>query len=99
MEELVSLRTVELKNLSNEQQKEIETRQKTEKALRESLGRVKTLSGLLPLCSHCKKVRDDKGYWNQIDAYIQENSEVDINHGICPECADKYYPGMNLYDD
>lgn len=67
--------------------------------LKNALAEVKTLSGLLPLCLHCKKVRDDKGYWNQIEAYIERNSEVDISHSICPECAEKYYPDMDLYRD
>jgi PAS domain S-box-containing protein len=60
--------------------------------LKKALKDVKQLSGLLPLCSHCKKVRDDKGYWNQIDAYISKHSEADISHSICPDCAKKYYP-------
>ena len=60
---------------------------------------VKTLGGLLPICSYCKKIRDDKGYWNQIEAYIQENSEAQFSHGICQECAEKHYPGMDLYGD
>lgn len=68
-------------------------KQLSEKALRE----VKTLSGLLPVCSHCKKVRDDKGYWNQIEAYVMAHSNAGFSHGICPECAEKHYPGMNLY--
>ena len=53
---------------------------------------IKTLSGLLPLCSHCKKIRDDKGYWNQIESYISARSDVDFSHSICPDCLEKYYP-------
>lgn len=68
-------------------------------SLQAALKEVRKLSGLLPLCSYCKKVRDDNGYWNQIDAYIQENSEADISHSICPECAKKYYSDLDLYDD
>ena len=60
--------------------------------LREALDRVKTLSGLLPICASCKKVRDDQGYWNQIEAYIEAYSEAQFSHGICPECARKLYP-------
>lgn len=66
--------------------------------LKEALLQVKRLSGLLPLCSYCKKVRDDRGYWNQIDAYLQEHSEADISHSICPECAEKYYAELDLYE-
>jgi PAS domain S-box-containing protein len=62
------------------------------KRLQESLAEIKTLRGILPLCSFCKKVRDDKGYWEQVDIYIKEHSEADISHGICPECFKKYYP-------
>ncbi len=60
--------------------------------LREALDQVKRLSGLLPICATCKKIRDDKGYWNEIESYICEHSEADFTHGICPECAEKYYP-------
>ena len=60
--------------------------------LQDALAEVKTLSGLLPICSNCKKIRDDKGYWNQIESYIAKHSEVDFSHSICPECAKKLYP-------
>jgi PAS domain S-box-containing protein len=62
------------------------------KELRESLAEIKTLRGILPLCSFCKKVRDDKGYWEQVDIYISKHSEADISHSICPECLKKHYP-------
>ena len=60
--------------------------------LREALAKVKKLSGLLPMCASCKKIRDDKGYWNQLEAYVRDHSEADFSHGICPECAKKLYP-------
>ncbi len=60
--------------------------------LQDAITKVKTLSGLLPICSSCKKIRDDKGYWNQIELYLRENSEVEFTHGICPDCARKIYP-------
>jgi CheY-like chemotaxis protein len=66
----------------------------TMKALKEALDKVKLLSGLLPICAHCKNVRDDKGYWSQIEAYIDAHSEVRFSHGICPECVKKLYPGL-----
>jgi len=62
--------------------------------LQQALAKVKTLSGLLPICSSCKKIRDDKGYWNQIETYIRERSEADFTHGICPACAKILYPGL-----
>jgi PAS domain S-box-containing protein len=65
--------------------------------LQKSLSEVKTLRGFLPICSHCKKIRDDEGYWNQIELYIQKHSETEFSHGICPECAKKYYPDFDLY--
>ena len=62
--------------------------------LRDALSRVKLLSGLLPICASCKKIRDDKGYWNQIESYIRDHSEANFSHGICPECARKEYPEL-----
>ena len=63
------------------------------------LKKIETLRGILPICSHCKKIRDDKGYWNQIESYIHNHSDAEFSHGICPECAKKLYPDMDLYDD
>jgi len=60
--------------------------------LQKSLGKVRKLSGLLPICASCKKIRDDSGYWNQIEAYIRDHSEATFSHGICPECTRKLYP-------
>ena len=60
--------------------------------LKDTISKVKTLSGFLPICSSCKKIRDDKGYWNQIESYISEHSEVDFSHSICPACEKKLYP-------
>jgi hypothetical protein len=65
--------------------------------LNKALEEVKTLSGFLPICASCKKIRDDKGYWNQIEAYISEHSEAEFSHGICPECIEKLYP--DIYND
>jgi len=67
--------------------------------LKDALNSIKTLNGLLPICSHCKMIRDDQGYWNQIEVYIQKHSDAAFSHSICQECAKKYYPDMNLYDD
>jgi len=67
-------------------------REKLIRELQEALAQVKLLSGMLPICSSCKKVRDDKGYWNQIEVYIQDHSEAEFSHGICPECMKKLYP-------
>ena len=59
--------------------------------LQEAHAKIKTLRGLLPICASCKKIRDDKGYWNQLEAYIQNNSHAEITHGICPECMKELY--------
>ncbi len=63
--------------------------------LAEALSKVKLLSGFLPICSSCKKIRDDKGYWTQIESYIRDHSEAEFSHGICPECYKKLYPEFN----
>jgi PAS domain S-box-containing protein len=60
--------------------------------LENALAKVKTLSGLLPICAGCKKIRDDQGYWGQIEIYIQSHSEAKFTHSMCPECTKKYYP-------
>ena len=65
--------------------------------LQEALAEVKILSGLFPICASCKKIRDDKGYWNQIDSYIQEHSEAKFSHGLCPECTDGLYGKQDWY--
>jgi YesN/AraC family two-component response regulator len=59
--------------------------------LNAALTKVKLLSGFLPICASCKKIRDDKGYWQQIESYIHEHSEAEFSHGICPDCAKKIY--------
>jgi PAS domain-containing protein len=69
-----------------------EEREKLITELRDALAKVKLLSGMLPICASCKKVRDDDGYWNQIDTYIRDHADVEFSHGICPDCAKKLYP-------
>ncbi|HJX31880.1 MAG TPA: PAS domain S-box protein, partial [Thermodesulfobacteriota bacterium] len=75
-----------------------EEREKLILELRASLEKVKTLGGLLPICAACKKIRDDKGYWNQIDSYIRDHSEAEFTHGICPECMKKLYPDFEIVE-
>ena len=60
--------------------------------LQKALSEVKLLSGFLPICASCKKIRDDKGYWSQIETYIQQHSEAEFSHSICPDCVKKLYP-------
>lgn len=63
----------------------------------EALEKVKQLSGLLPICANCKKIRDDAGYWHDVAVYIRDHSEADFSHGICPDCAKELYP--EFYDE
>ncbi|MDT8377585.1 MAG: response regulator [Desulfotignum sp.] len=65
--------------------------------LRQALTKIRQLSALLPICMYCKKIRDDKGYWRELQAYIQENTDTVFSHGICRECAQKNYPELDLY--
>ncbi len=67
-------------------------REKIISKLQESISEVKVLSGLLPICASCKKIRDDKGYWNMLEVYIRDHSEAEFSHGLCPECMMKVYP-------
>lgn len=60
--------------------------------LQEALAKIKTLRGLIPMCANCKKIRDDKGYWEAVETYIEERSQAEFSHGICPECLKKLYP-------
>lgn len=82
-------------NLQGEMAGRIQTQADNEKLIAEleaSLANVRRLSGLLPICASCKKIRDDTGYWNQIESYISAHSEADFSHGICPDCQKKLYP-------
>jgi len=63
--------------------------------LKNALADVNQLSGLLPICAYCKKIRDDKGYWNQIEAYLQKHTEAEFSHGICPDCEKNFYAGLD----
>ena len=77
-----------------ERKRSEEEREKLILELQEALAKIKTLSGLLPICSSCKKIRDDKGYWSQIETYIRDRTEADFTHGLCPVCADELYPEL-----
>ena len=70
-------------------------REKLIAELRDALANLKRLSGLLPICASCKKIRDDQGYWHQVENYMQDHAEVEFSHGICPECAAKLYPELH----
>ena len=67
--------------------------------LKKALKEVNKLSGLLPICSSCKKIRDDKGYWNQLEDFIQKHSGAEFSHGVCPDCAKNLYPEFEIYGE
>jgi hypothetical protein len=62
--------------------------------LQEALAKVKTLRGLIPICSSCKKIRDDQGSWTQLETYVAQHSEAEFSHGLCLECMRKLYPDV-----
>ncbi|MBF0469400.1 MAG: response regulator, partial [Desulfamplus sp.] len=65
--------------------------------LSNSLDEIKTLREIIPICCNCKKIRDDEGYWQQLEGYLKENSGIEFSHGICPKCSKELYP--ELFDD
>ena len=69
-----------------------EERERLIEELKEALENVKTLKGLLPICAQCKRIRDDSGYWNQIEAYVRDHTDAEFSHALCPDCAVKLYP-------
>ncbi|OGW20778.1 MAG: hypothetical protein A2Z82_02015 [Nitrospirae bacterium GWA2_46_11] len=90
---LLSLYAIWVTAILSLQRKKAEgEREKVIDDLREANSKIKILSGLLPICASCKKIRDDKGYWNRIETYIHDHSEAEFSHGICPDCAKKLYP-------
>lgn len=93
---VVSKDITEHKNAEEEREKLIAELQNALGKLEIALGEVKKLSGLLPICASCKKIKDDKGYWEQIERYISNHSEAAFSHGVCPDCAKKLYP--DYYD-
>jgi response regulator RpfG family c-di-GMP phosphodiesterase len=60
--------------------------------LREALAQIKTLRGIVPICASCKKIRDDQGYWSQVEVYVRDHTEAEFSHDICPECVGRLYP-------
>lgn len=69
-----------------------EERERLIKELQEAMANVKTLRGFLPICAHCKNIRDDKGYWCSVEEYVRVHADVDFSHGICPRCLEKHFP-------
>ena len=67
----------------------------TKQKLETTLNELKTLQGILPICSHCKKIRDDAGHWNQVDDFMKKNANINFTHGMCPDCEKELYPDLN----
>ncbi len=63
--------------------------------LQKASDQIKTLRGIIPICANCKKIRDDKGYWNQVEVYVRDHTEAEFSHGVCPECVTKLYPSLD----
>jgi len=60
---------------------------------------IDSLEVIIPICSHCKNIRDDKGYWQKVEKYVRDRSHAQFSHSICPECAKQYYPDLSIYDE
>ena len=97
LESKVHERTKELNSANLQLTKEIDEHKTTIDKLENAIAEVKQLSGLLPICAHCKKIRDDQGYWSQIEGYIQTHSDATFSHGMCPECSDELYGKEDWY--
>ena len=82
-----------------ERERLLEEREQLIQECQEALVTVKRLSGLLPICASCKRIRNDRGYWQQIEQYLNEHSEATFSHGLCPECARRLYPDLFEEDD
>jgi hypothetical protein len=85
------------RDITKRKQAEAEREQLIE-TLQEALKEIRTLRGILPICSFCKKVRDDKGHWEPLDVYVHKYSEADISHGICPDCVKEHYPEIDTIE-
>ncbi len=89
---------IELKKTKDILEKKFDKERKLTKELQEALSKVKTLSGLLPICCYCHKIKDDKGYWQRVDEYIRRHSDADFTHGICGDCREKVMKDLEEKD-
>jgi ketosteroid isomerase-like protein len=92
LERLVDQRTAQLHQANAVLATEIAERKETEAALQKALAEIKTLHGLLPICMHCKMIRDDRGHWNPVEDYVGRRTGVEFSHGLCPSCLATHYP-------
>jgi hypothetical protein len=98
LESRVAERTADLAKTNAALQAESTERARLIQELQKALANVKSLSGLLPICAGCKKIRDDNNYWHQVEIYVQKHSEATFTHGLCPDCIKKYYPKLDEAD-
>ena len=91
-QEELQVKNEKLKKLNNQLTSTTDHLESANRELAEALSNVKQLSGMLPICASCKKIRNDKGYWEQLEAYLYEHSNAQFSHGICPDCIEKLYP-------
>lgn len=96
--DLIKLKS-EIEKRNRKLKQEIEERKLVQAELQKVLDEIKTLRGIIPICTHCKKIRDDKGVWNKLEKYIHEHSYAEFSHGVCPKCAEKFYSQYSLYDN
>jgi hypothetical protein len=96
---LVVCVTVFMVIMNTEANRNLVDRLRTAAALEDALANVKTLRGLLPICASCKRIRDDRGYWSQIEVYVRTHSEADFSHSLCPDCARRLYPDLEVAHD
>ena len=81
-------------DIDDRKQAELKLKQTVEE-LESALEQIRTLRGIVPICTNCKKIRDDKGFWEQVETYVARHTEADFSHGICPDCMKKLYPYLD----
>jgi ketosteroid isomerase-like protein len=92
LERLVDQRTAQLHQANAVLEREVAERRQTEAALQKALAEIRTLHGLLPICMHCKMIRDDRGHWTPVEVYVGERTGAEFSHGLCPQCLATHYP-------
>ena len=96
MEHRIAERTSELQQTNDTLQREIVEHKRSKEELQAAFDKINTLKGLLPICASCKRIRDDKGEWADVETYVQNRTEAHFTHGLCPDCAAKLYPDIPL---
>ncbi len=96
LEQRVTERTAKLTAEIAERQRVETERERLIGELRAALAQVKTLSGMIPICAGCKKIRDDQNFWHQVQSYVSQHTDARFSHGLCPDCIAKYYPELDL---